>query len=147
MGQHEPEGSRSMTATAGSSPERDAAATEEDDALELFCLRCEVPALKVAWSAAAGQFIHLRRLRRGDVASEICGGKVVPREELHAARLEAGHIHVCYPAGPNTSAHLVRLGRLANRRNDSWTGTAVCGFVPRGSRHWLPIPPHVAATL
>jgi hypothetical protein len=69
----------------------------------------------------------------------ICGGEIVRREHLVRASMRPGSVHPCNTSRLTGTAHLVRLGLPANARNQSWTGTALCGVNPNPG-HWIPRP-------
>lgn len=110
----------------------------------LLCARCKnsPQASTIAWSAEAGTTVHLASVgvtREG--FPRVCGGLVVPLEDLHRARFAPGAYALCFPVRHSLSLHVVRLGRRANGRKDTWTGTVLCGKRYRGVTRWLPMEP------
>jgi len=136
------------------SSERDAGSTPSDakasdrpaiteEALQgLICVSCHrTPLLdKIVWSDALHQHIHTaNRNQTTEGISRICGGLVVRKEDAWRATVLPGSIHLCYNSRLRGVAHLVRLGRPANSRNESWTGTPICG-ASVATDHWIPTP-------
>lgn len=117
--------------------------TDETGPPVLVCTTCGSAPRSTARSRALNQVIHTAVVNREDDQEEICGGTVVPVGEEWRAVLQPGVVVPCAPL-KRVGAHLVRLGRVANRRNQSWTGTALCGLVQSGSQHWIPLAPTVA---
>lgn len=108
----------------------------------LICVACHrTPLLdKIVWSDALRQHIHTaNRNQTVEGISRICGGHVVRKEDAWRATVLPGTIHLCYNSKLRGVAHLVRLGRPANARNESWTGTPICGGV-LAPGHWIPTP-------
>lgn len=108
---------------------------------DLVCLGCErAPKIDhIQWSNVQGRPIHTAvRAKLPGNLDRICGGFVVRREQAWEGSLAPGVIALCIPSRLRSTAHYVRLGRTNGKRNQSWTGTPLCGANPK-IRHWLPI--------
>lgn len=113
-----------------------------DRTAQLRCTRCRKTPKTLLWSDAEGRFLHGRVMRAPrDDTPVICGGHVIVAGREGSTVLAPGALVPAYPVRPTMTAHLVRLGRLAHRRNASWTGTALCGYSAERDDHWIPALP------
>ena len=134
------DGGPARAASAASQLAARRAAVSTDMLQSLICVSCHrTPVLdKIVWSDSLRQHIHTaNRNPTSEGIARICGGQVVRKEDAWRATVLPGSIHVCYSSKLRGVAHLVRLGRPANARNESWTGTALCGAV-LAAGHWIP---------
>jgi predicted Fe-S protein YdhL (DUF1289 family) len=106
--------------------------------VRIVCTGCgRTPAIEaIAWSDAQRQHVHLaHRNRTNEGILRVCGGQVVREEDEWRALLQPGTVRLCRASNHRGLPHRVRLGRPANARNESWTGTALCGAPVR---YWIP---------
>ena len=107
----------------------------------LLCLGCDrtPSADHIQWSSFHHRPVHTAILNAAPGAMpRLCGGFVVRREDAWEANLLPGSLALCLPSRVRSTAHHVRLGRPNGKRNQSWTGTPLCGAQPK-ARYWLPI--------
>jgi len=101
------------------------------------CLRCGRPVQRVLWLVDLRRHVHAARGQPGPEGTpSCCGGEVVHPEDAGARPPQPGDVVLCMPSWGSLAMHLVRLGRVADVGNASWSGTALCGQTYR-SRYWV----------
>lgn len=111
------------------------------DFSDFSCLRCgRTPRSDlIVWSAEHNRGIHAASFGRAGPLTRICGGVVARKGDEWDARLTPGALALALPSAPTTTImHYVRLGHPANRGNQSWRATPLCG-TPARLPNWIPV--------